>query len=269
MTAALIKTSDRIDALLATGDVGRLSPEERVEYYQRLCESLSLNPLTRPFEFLTLQGKTVLYAKKDATDQLRKSNGVSITVLERATVDGVLTVTVRATTRDGRSDEDCGAVVVGNLRGEALANAHMKALTKAKRRVTLSICGLGILDESELDTVRGAVPLDAVPTPVLAEATTPATVRPGAEERRRRFDQARQQEHAPTQLEPEVELARPSAPSPLDALLERMATAGPDDVSGILSDIQGAPVLKANQAVRAAYGAMVQRLRAEQQREAG
>jgi len=266
MTTALIKTSDRIDALLATGDVGRLSPEERVEYYQRLCESLSLNPLTRPFEFLTLQGKTVLYAKKDATDQLRKSNGVSITVLERATVDGVLTVTVRATTRDGRSDEDCGAVVVGNLRGEALANAHMKALTKAKRRVTLSICGLGILDESELDTVRGAVPLDAVPTPVLAEATTTTTVRPGAEERRRRFDQARQHEHAPTQLEPE---AGGPAPSPLDALLERMATAGPDDVSGILSDIQGAPALKANQAVRAAYGAMVQRLRAEQQREAG
>jgi hypothetical protein len=30
----------------------------------------------------------------------------------------------------------------------------MKAETKAKRRVTLSICGLGMLDESELETVR-------------------------------------------------------------------------------------------------------------------
>lgn len=251
MTTALVKTTDRIDALLATGDVGRLSPEERVEYYQRLCESLALNPLTRPFEFLTLQGKTVLYAKKDATDQLRKAHHVSITVIDRSVVEGVLTVTVRATTRDGRTDEDCGAVVVGGLRGEALANATMKAVTKAKRRVTLSICGLGILDESELDTVRGAVPLEAqaVPTPVMAEV---ATRHRGAEERRSRFEQARQAAVAPVSVE---------------ALLERMAAAGPDDVSSILSDIQGAGSLKSDPTIRAAYGAMVQRLRSE--REAG
>ena len=36
----------------------------------------------------------------------------------------------------------------------------MKAETKAKRRVTLSICGLGILDESETDTMPGAVTVD-------------------------------------------------------------------------------------------------------------
>ncbi|BEJ60493.1 hypothetical protein B10172_05150 [Campylobacter jejuni] len=30
----------------------------------------------------------------------------------------------------------------------------MKAITKAKRRVTLSICGLGMLDESELETIK-------------------------------------------------------------------------------------------------------------------
>ena len=36
----------------------------------------------------------------------------------------------------------------------------MKAKTKAKRRVTLSICGLGILDESEADTMPGAVTVD-------------------------------------------------------------------------------------------------------------
>ena len=32
----------------------------------------------------------------------------------------------------------------------------MKAETKAKRRVTLSICGLALLDDSEVDSVRGA-----------------------------------------------------------------------------------------------------------------
>jgi len=32
----------------------------------------------------------------------------------------------------------------GALKGEARANAFLKAVTKAKRRVTLSICGLGL-----------------------------------------------------------------------------------------------------------------------------
>jgi hypothetical protein len=45
---------------------------------------------------------------------------------------------------------------VGGLKGEALANAEMKAVTKAKRRLTLSICGLGWLDETEISTVPDA-----------------------------------------------------------------------------------------------------------------
>ena len=38
----------------------------------------------------------------------------------------------------------------------------MKAVTKAKRRVTLSICGLGMLDETEVESIPGAkaVPVD-------------------------------------------------------------------------------------------------------------
>ena len=39
-----------------------------------------------------------------------------------------------------------------------LVNAKLKAITKAKRRVTLSICGLGFLDETEIDTIPSAQP---------------------------------------------------------------------------------------------------------------
>lgn len=42
---------------------------------------------------------------------------------------------------------------MGSLRGDAKANALMKAETKAKRRVTLSIAGLGWVDETEIDTI--------------------------------------------------------------------------------------------------------------------
>jgi hypothetical protein len=54
---------------------------------------------------------------------------------------------------DGRTDESLGAVSLVGLEGEALANSLMKAETKAKRRVALSICGLGMLDETEVEAI--------------------------------------------------------------------------------------------------------------------
>jgi len=49
-----------------------------------------------------------------------------------------------------------GALSLKGLNAEDRANAIMKAETKAKRRVTLSICGLGFLDESEIENIPGA-----------------------------------------------------------------------------------------------------------------
>lgn len=145
------------EAALVQGDLDGLKPEERIAYYKNVCESLGLNPLTRPFDYIKLNGKVTLYAKKDATDQIRKLNRVSVVVTDRSLAFNVYVVTARATMPDGRTDESIGAVPVENLRGEALANAYMKAETKAKRRVTLSICGLGMLDETETEAIPGAV----------------------------------------------------------------------------------------------------------------
>lgn len=146
----------KLERVLIEGDLGKLSAEERVSYYNMVCESLGLNPYSRPFDYLRLNGREVLYAKKDATDQLRKVHAVSVKIVSREKVDDVFVVTAQATMPDGRADESVGAVTVGNLRGDALANALMKAETKAKRRVTLSICGLGILDETEIETIPNA-----------------------------------------------------------------------------------------------------------------
>ena len=146
-----------IESVLIQGDVGKMSAEQRVDYYNALCNSLGLNPLTQPFEYLTLNGKVKLYAKKDCTDQLRRIYGISIKLTSKDIMGDIYVVTAEATNASGRSDESTGAVPVQGLKGEALANATMKAETKAKRRVTLSICGLGMLDESEIDSIPGAV----------------------------------------------------------------------------------------------------------------
>ena len=145
--------ADGLDRVLLGGDLGSLSSDQRVKYYQRVCESVGLNPLTQPFEYLRLNGKTVLYAKRACTDQLRKVHRVSVSIVSRERMDGIYVVTARASTPDGRSDESIGAVPIDGLRGENLSNALMKGETKAKRRVTLAICGLSILDETEVESV--------------------------------------------------------------------------------------------------------------------
>ncbi len=156
LTTAQADANDIMESVIAKGDIAKLTPQERTNYYMQVCRSIGLNPLTRPFEYITLQGKMVLYARRDAADQLRKVNGISIEIVGKTLEEGILTVHVRAKDKTGRTDEDYGVVFVGALKGEAAANAFLKAVTKAKRRVTLSISGLGFLDETEVETIPGA-----------------------------------------------------------------------------------------------------------------
>jgi hypothetical protein len=157
----------KLENALIRGDLADLKPEERVMYYNQVCKSLGLNPLTKPFAYLHLNGKTILYALKDCTEQLRTIHGISLTIPARESIEGVYVVTARATKPDGRMDESTGAVTVEGLKGEQKANALMKAETKAKRRVTLSICGLGMLDESEIESIpqQPQQPVDYENTP--------------------------------------------------------------------------------------------------------
>lgn len=180
-----------MEAVLLKGDIAKLTPDERVRYYSEVCRSLGLNPLTKPFEFITLNGKLQLYALRTCADQLRKINQVSLAIVSREVSEGILTIHVRATLPDGRSDEDLGAVAFPDtLKGEARANAELKAITKAKRRATMSICGLGWLDETEVADIPASAKRPAMPAAnvmtalhdqeageVIEETTSPAQSR--------------------------------------------------------------------------------------------
>lgn len=176
-----LQISSAIEAALVQGDLSKLTAEQRISYYRAVCESVGLNPLTKPFDYITLNGKLTLYAKRDCTDQLRKLNSVSITITAREAIGDVYVVTARAKDAKGREDESTGAVAIAGLKGEALANAYMKAETKAKRRVTLSVCGLGLLDESEMDSIPSTQPLVAEGS-VVAESKPAALLAPAAQE---------------------------------------------------------------------------------------
>jgi len=149
--------SNALEKVLIQGDLSPLSESDRIAYYSRVCKSLGLNPLTQPFAYIRLQGKLKLYALREATEQLRQLHSVSVKIVSRELVDDIYVVTARATLPDGRCDESIGAVFLGQSQGELRANLLMKGESKAKRRVTLSICGLAMLDELEVETIPDAI----------------------------------------------------------------------------------------------------------------
>ncbi len=150
-----------LEKVLMKGDLSELTEAQRLEYYQTVCKSLKLSPYTRPFEYLTLNGRLTLYARRDATDQLRKIHGISVEIISKEFDGDLYIVHVRARMRGpygDRTDEDFGAIPFKKAATEAAANTILKTITKAKRRVTLSIAGLGWLDESEIGGARGDKP---------------------------------------------------------------------------------------------------------------
>ena len=158
----IVKTDDKaeiMESVLLGGDLSKLNPGQRVSYYQKVCESIGLNPLTKPFDYIQLNGKLTLYAKKDATDQLRNKHSVSIDDVAVDETETHFIVKVKGHDGNGRTDVEVGVVGKKDMQGN-FGNAYMKAVTKAKRRLTLSLCGLGWLDETEIETIPDAKPVN-------------------------------------------------------------------------------------------------------------
>ena len=167
---ALIKT-------VGMGDVSSLTPEQQLKYVGAICQSVGLNALTLPIRIIEMDGRKVLYATSECGAQLRSLHRVNVEVTERKEEHGCFITVVTATLPDGRKDQSVGAVALiypddkwdkfkrcmvphpkagQHYSGLDYANAVMKCETKAKRRAALSIVGLGIPDESELDDMKRA-----------------------------------------------------------------------------------------------------------------
>lgn len=148
-----------LEKVVVNGDLSRLNPAERLQWYKARCGAAGLDVRTQPFQYLSLQGKLTLYATKAATDQLIANRKLNVQILERRHDRdlGVFEVHCRVVFPDGHSVEDFAALSVQGLKGDALCNALMKCVTKAKRRTVLSACGLRMLDETEAETIPGAI----------------------------------------------------------------------------------------------------------------
>lgn len=170
-----------LEQILIRGDLSALSIEQRESYVKQLCEALGLNILLRPFDYLVTREKGVekvaLYANKSCSEQLARLHGISLEILDQRIENHLCITTVKGIDKTGRINTDIGVVPVSKADGtwrtepdgrkkfipngkfiplspDEMANARMKSVTKGKRRVVLSLGGLGMLDESEIETMR-------------------------------------------------------------------------------------------------------------------
>lgn len=164
-----------IESAFLENDMSKLDPGQRLTLYNQICNSIGLNPYSKPFQYINLSGRLVLYPTSECTKQLGMLYGLSYYQSDSKTEGNLLVVTVVAKTRDGREDFDIGTVdlrVWDNKKSAfrepnptEMGNLYKKALTQAKRRVTLSLCGLGWLN-AQIDNTKpapakpGSAPLD-------------------------------------------------------------------------------------------------------------
>lgn len=166
MTTGTHALDDSILHVIKTGDLSRLSDEQQLTYYKYECSRLGLDPSSRPFAWLRLNGRTVLYAERRCADMLARQLGITTMFVVSPEIRDfggtkVLYCVVRAIAQDGRTCEDIGCVTPGS----DMVNGIMKAATKAMRRATLRLAGWGGMDESEVETVPGAVQIGDLAAP--------------------------------------------------------------------------------------------------------
>lgn len=200
-----ITTKDLDETLLAkivqSGNLAYLSESDRLVYYFSYCRQLGLNPLSRPFDYIS-EGegeklKISLYPNTIAASQLRDSRNVSTRIVrEEILLDGeVYSVLVEARMGD-RTEQATGKVGIKldkygkPLSGEAKAKLMKKAESQARRRATLAIVGLDAMGEGDNRASISDMPPDCW-TPDLDNKLTaiaiPQQMRPNWDEFYKKF----------------------------------------------------------------------------------
>ena len=160
--------SQELEKIILNSDLSSLSGEQRVNFYYQVCDQYGLDPFTRPFEFIKMNGKLVLYATKSCASALQELKSISVEIVKQEAFQDVWIVTVRGTRADEKAAdgrviaENVGITPIKGLSGDQLSNSIMKAVTKAQRRLIRQMCGLGSTDETELQSIANVSPQPVV-----------------------------------------------------------------------------------------------------------
>lgn len=156
------------ESLVIHGDVSKLTQAQRTALYLAACREHGLNPRALPFSFLRLNGKEIMYANKGCGDQLARLHNVTREIIDGPKVidlagTKLVYCVAKASLPNGRFETATATVPLIDP-----VNVLMKCETKGKRRATLALLGLALLDESEVADIPASAK-GAVYTPTLAE----------------------------------------------------------------------------------------------------
>ena len=63
-------TNSVMAQVVGNGNLANLSDGHKVAYIKQMCESMGLNPWTKPIELISFKGKTIPYLNRGGIDQL-------------------------------------------------------------------------------------------------------------------------------------------------------------------------------------------------------
>jgi len=137
----------------ATGDVSRMTDEQRAAYILWYCKTTGLTPGTGAVEVIEFwddgQKRKVakVYPKAEAAHQLGFNHQIRVETLKEEMVGTLYKVSVRGHQPNGRTYDEVGYVSLVDRDGKRLPdhlykNALMKCHTIAKRRLVLGMIGL-------------------------------------------------------------------------------------------------------------------------------
>lgn len=182
-TLATLGNSDAdietMHALMTAGDLSGLTKEQQAIAYLEACRDLGLNWRTKPFIIAKVgNGPATLYPTVEGIEQLAAIHHVDTHVDGETMLEGIYSVRVRAVLPNGRGATKTGKMFVKGMNGQALANAMMKAESKAYRRAVRAVVSLN----SYRPTDPTAKPIFEPPEPAIVAEAVALVIEPPQEE---------------------------------------------------------------------------------------
>ena len=161
------------------GIFNSLTKPQRVGYIRLMCYRLGIKSEFQPFFWMTDKktGNITLGRRKSCYEMLGQLKDISVSMLkEELPGDGTYGVWARATTPNGRFVDNCGWISLEGKLALDLQNAKMAAFTKASNRAVGALCGLGMLDETEVNGIAVVEGPKRINPPEMASAAAHSPV---------------------------------------------------------------------------------------------
>lgn len=149
---------------MTSGDLSRLPKATKDAFIVKLAEQIGIPPYPPPFAFVTdKRGKETLVPQKHLAQALRDKHGISTEITYQGPLqlgdkfdESIYVVKMKGTLPSGRFAEEMGTGFFGgdSAVGRGKADEVLKTVTKAANRVTYSLLGIGLIDETEVDSLR-------------------------------------------------------------------------------------------------------------------